>query len=206
MSCRYTERSVIVAAIAASLVFILTGCMATRTLTQTSRSGIEQLLVAGAARRAATRVNVPELLGTPVYLEVAGLTKDAEFAREVVASQLQSQGALIVSEVANATYIVKLLVLALGTDQTETFVGIPAMSGLLFPIPEMTFYRRQRQTGRSRFRISVIDTRTGKIVGEAEEVDGETAFTRLTILPFLFEWTDLDRPVERQENVAASQG
>ena len=69
----------------------------------------------------------------------------------------------------------------------------------------MTFYRRQRQTGRSRFRISVIDNRTGKIVGEAVEVGGETAFTRLTILPFRFEWSDLEHSVERREKIAAPQ-
>ncbi len=193
-------------AIAVPLILLLTGCTAKRALTRTPRSAIEQLLLAGAARRAAARLDVPDLSGTTVFLEVAGLTQDAEFAGEIVASELQSRGAVVVPDAANATRIVKVVVLALGTDQTEAFVGIPAMSGVLLPIPEITLLRRRLQTGRSRLRVSAIDARTGRIVGESEEVEGETAFTSLTILPFLFEWSDLDQSVERRETASAPEG
>lgn len=194
------RNAVILSASAAILAILLSGCMAKRTLTQTPRSGIEQLLLAGAAERAVNRLKGPDLRGAHVSLEVAGMTKDADFAKEAVASELQSRGAVIVSEGIKATHIVKILVLALGTDQSETFIGIPAMNSFLLPIPEITFFRRQRQTARSRLRFTVIEARTGRMVGKAEEVDGETAFSRLTILPLVFEWSDIDdRPRGRKE-------
>jgi hypothetical protein len=48
----------------------------------------------------------------------------------------------------------------------------------------------------------------GGRIGEAEpETDTLTnaAFTHPTILPFLFEWTDLDEPVERRKHVGARE-
>ncbi len=179
-------------AFAVVLVILVSGCTGKRALTHTPPSVIEQLLVAGAAERSASRLQGPDLRGARVYLEATGLTKDAVFARETVAMELQSRGAAVVTEQAKATHIVRILVQALGTDQVETFFGIPKMSSSLLPIPEIALFRRQKQTGRSRLRFTVIDAQTGHAVGEAQAVDGKTAFTHLTILLFGFEWSDVD--------------
>ncbi len=173
-----------------SLTVLLSGCAAQRTLTQTPRSATEQLLLSAAAERSATQIAGPDVHGARVYLEVSGLTKDAEFAREIVASELQTRGAVIVMEATKATHTVRIVVQALGTDQTEAFVGVPAMSGLI-PIPEITLFKRNRQTARSRLRFTVIDALTGQTIGQVQEVEGKTVFTRLTILAFTFEWSDV---------------
>ncbi len=176
------------------LAFFLTGlasgCSAKRTLTQTPRSATEQLLLSTAAERSATQIQGPDFLGVPLYLEVAGLTNDAAFAKETVANELQARGAIVVTEVTKATRTVKILVQALGTDQTETFFGIPAMNSII-PIPEITLFGRHRQIARSRLQFTMIDSRTGQTVGQAQEVEGRTVFTRMTILPFAFEWSDV---------------
>jgi hypothetical protein len=175
---------------ALSLTALVSGCAAQRTLTQTPRSATEQLLLSAAAERSATQIVSPDVQGTRVYLEVTGLTKDAEFARDTVANELQARGAVIVTEATKATHTVRIVVQALGTDQTESFFGVPAMSGII-PIPEIVLFKRNRQTARSRLRFTVIDARTGQTVGQAQEVEGRTVFTRLAILAFAFEWSDV---------------
>lgn len=174
-----------------SLTILASGCAtAKRTGTETARSATEQLLLSTAAERSATQIEGTDFHGVRVYLEVTGLTKDADFAKDTVASELQARGAVIVTEVTKATYTVRILVQAFGTDQTESFLGIPAMNSI-FPIPEIALFKRRRQTARSRLQFTVIDTRTGQTVGQAQEVEGRTVFTRMTILPFAFEWSDV---------------
>lgn len=174
-----------------SLTVLASGCAtAKRTGTETARSATEQLLLSTAAERSATRMEGLDFLGVPLYLEVTGLTKDADFAKDTVASELQARGAVIVTEVTKAMYTVKILVQAFGTDQTESFLGIPAMNAIV-PIPEIALFKRRRQTARSRLRYTVIDTRTGQTVGQAREAEGKTTSTRWTILLFAFEWSDV---------------
>ncbi len=180
---------------ALSFTILVSGCATTKqTGTETPRSATEQLLLSTAAERSATQIEGPVFLGVPLYLEVAGLTNDAAFAKETVASELQARGAIVVTEVTKATYTVRILVQAFGTDQTESFLGIPAMN-VIVPIPEIALFKRRRQTARSRLRYIVIDTRTGQTVGRAQEAEGKTTSTRWTILFFAFERSDIaDRP------------
>ena len=65
------------------------------------------------------------------------------------------------------------------------------------PCRGIALFRRERQTAQSRFRVTVIDALTGRVIGKTEEVDGRTTFTRLTILPIVLEWSDIDEPVEQ---------
>lgn len=173
-----------------ALTVLGNGCATTKyTDTETPRGATEQLLLSTAAERSATRIKVPDFHGVPLYLEVTGFTKDAEFAKETVASELLARGAVIVTEAAKATYTVKILVQAFGTDQKEWFLGIPAMTAIV-PIPEIALFKRRRQTARSRLRYTVIDTRTGRIVGQAQEAEGKTTSIRWTVLFFTFKWSD----------------
>jgi hypothetical protein len=180
--------------VALTLLLLLTGCTAKRTLTQTPRTGIEQRLLAGSVERAAIQLEGPDFEDAPVYLEVTGFTQDAAFAREAIASELQTRGAAIVSDPNRAQYVVKVLVQAFGTDRTDRFLGIPQMQSFLIPIPEFTLFGWIKQTGVSRLHVTVVDARTGRLIGRAENLSGETVFSRVTIFPVTFEATDFNEP------------
>jgi hypothetical protein len=181
-------------AAALSLLILSTGCSAKRTLTQTSRTGIEQRLLAGSVERAAIQLEGPDFEGTDVYLEVTGFTQDAAFAREAIASELQTRGAAIVTDPKRAEYVVKVLVQAFGTDRTDRFLGIPEMKSFLFPIPEITLFGWIRQTGVTRLHVTIANGRTGRLIGGVEKLSGETVFSRVTIFPVSFESTDFNDP------------
>jgi hypothetical protein len=112
----------------------------------------------------------------------------------MIATELQTRGAAIVNDPGRATYIVKVLVKTFGTDRSDRFFGIPAMQSFLIPIPEITLFGWIKQTGLSRLYVTVVDPRTGQLVGKAEKVDAETVFSRITILPLTFEETDFNEP------------
>jgi hypothetical protein len=173
---------------------VLAGCSNKRTLSQPPRSAIEQRLLAGAIERAAIRLEGPDFENAVVYLEVSGLTQDAAFVREALATELQTRGAAIVSDPGKANYIVKVLVEAFGIDRSDRFVGIPELNSFLVPIPEITLFNWIKQRGISRLYVTVVDARTGRLVGKAEKLDGETVFNRMTILPVSFEASDFNEP------------
>lgn len=177
-----------------SVLILSTGCSAKRTLSQTPRTGIEQRLLAGSVERAAIQLEGPDFEDSHVYLEVTGFTQDAAFAREAVASELQTRGAAIVSDPTQAEYVVKVLVQTFGTDRTDRFLGIPQMSSFLIPIPELTLFGWIRQTGVSRLHVTIADARTGRLIGRVEKLSGETVFNRVTIFPVTFEATDFNDP------------
>ena len=177
-----------------SLLVLLAGCTAKRTLTQPPRSAIEQRLLAGSIERATISFEGPDFEDADVFVEVTGFTQDAFFAREAMARELQTRGAAIVSDPGKADYIVKVLIKAFGIDRSERFFGVPQMSGFLLPVPEITLFNWIKQNGISRLSVTVVDRRTGRLVGRTEKLNGETVFNRMTIFPVTFEASDFNEP------------
>jgi hypothetical protein len=163
-------------------------------LTQPPRSAIEQRLLAGSIERAAIGFEGPDFEDADVFVEVTGFTQDAFFAREAMASELQTRGAAIVSDPSKADYIVKVLVNAFGIDRSDRFFGVPQMSTFLLPVPEITLFNWIKQNGISRLSVSVVDRRTGRLVGRKQKLNGDTVFNRVTIFPVSFEASDFNEP------------
>jgi hypothetical protein len=182
------------AGVAVLTLLLWTACTAKRTLTQPPRSAIEQRLLAGSIERAAIGFEGPDFENAVVYVEVTGLTQDALFAREAMVSELQTRGAAVVSEPGKANYIVKVLIDAFGIDRSERFFGLPQLNGFLLPVPEFTLFSWIKQNGISRLSVTVVDARTGRLVGRAEKLHADTAFNRMTIFPFTFETSDYHEP------------
>ncbi|HEY3198309.1 MAG TPA: hypothetical protein VGJ57_09865 [Nitrospirales bacterium] len=182
------------AVLAVCLLVLVAGCTAKRTLTQPPRSAIEQRLLAGSIERAAIGFEGPDFEDADVFVEVTGFTQDAFFAREAMASELQTRGAAIVSDPSKADYIVKVLVNAFGIDRSDRFFGVPQMSTFLLPVPEITLFNWIKQNGISRLSVSVVDRRTGRLVGRKQKLNGDTVFNRVTIFPVSFEASDFNEP------------
>jgi hypothetical protein len=173
----------------------LAGCSATREITRSSRSSGEQLLIAQSIERG---LNTAGEFAPPkgaVMVEVAGLTDDTIFARALVVEWLRQQGWQITPK--DGTYLVHLLIYALGTEQAQSFLGIPATQGTLIPIsiPELAVYKAQRQHGYARFAFNVIETPSGRLIASSPVLEGNVYFNQYTLLfAFTFHTTDLVPP------------
>ena len=145
---------------------LLSACAPTRDPSKSLRSATEQLLLSQAVERSLEDVAVPMLKDATVVMEVAGLTSDQFYVRDAVASHLAGKvGAKIRSQQADAKYLVRVMVQALGTELDQSFFGMPQVEGGLIPIalPELPLYKFVRQIGYVRYALHVYDIATGQL-------------------------------------------
>lgn len=172
----------------------LLGCSATRDVTKTPRTPIEQLLVSQSIQRGldvSAEIFAPRGSATVV---ADGLTADDRFVQEVVMDWLRQQGWHVSK---HGEYLVHVTVYALGTEQAENFFGIPPVSGSLLPIsvPELALYKASRQRGYARFALTVSETPGGRLINSTPVLEGDVYFNQYTVLfAVSFHTTDLAPP------------
>jgi len=125
------------------------GC-SSRTLTNTPRSAIEQMLLSGAVDRAMEKLDLPEVDGKDVFIDFNNLKSyDVEYVRVAVRARICQQGATLVEEADDADLIAEVSSGALGVEFKEGLIGIPPLPvpNAPVPIPAAPFYRTTEQTG-----------------------------------------------------------
>ena len=201
----------------ALLAVSIAGCAMAREPSKTPRTAIEQLLLAQAIDRSLRDLRVPIPDGSTVALDVAGFSNytlvgtdatastgavygspsDLAYARDVVAGRLGELGHRILSSPEGAGYRIKVIVQALGTEQGDTFFGMPAVQSVLIPfaLPELTLYREQDQMGYMRYSLNVYEAASGRLVRSTPWYLGTAYYNQYTVLFFLrFKRTDLTFP------------
>jgi hypothetical protein len=174
---------------------VMAGCSATRESTRSARNTVEQLLISQSVERG---LDVAAKLPPPkgaVVVEAAGLTDDNKFAREIFVEWLRQQGWHITSK--EGAYLIHLMIYALGTDQAQSFLGIPATQGTLIPvsIPELALYKASRQHGHARFGFTLMEMPSGRLITSTPILEGDVYFNQYTVLfAFTFHTTDLSPP------------
>ncbi|WP_455244177.1 hypothetical protein [Petrachloros mirabilis] len=179
------------------------GCASLQQQTGTVRSAAEQLLLTQAIERSLAQAHLPMSPGTEFSVEAIGLTppqvvgndSDKEFAKELVDSWLLSQG--FRTRVGAKEHKVRVIIQSLGTQQAETFIGIPAISSYLIPfaLPELALFKVSRQRSLARFKMDVIDVKTGGLVYTTPLYEGDAYLYQYVLLfGFTFHLTDLVPP------------
>lgn len=191
---------------------ILPGCATTNTIpAPVHLTAIEQFLLTQAIELSLTAKDVqtiPLPEGETVTLETTGLTVEQRFLLGAVGRWLGEQGLHIQPKDKDATYRAQILIQALGTEQSQSFFGMPEVQGGLLPfaIPELPLYKVQYQTGYSRFRLDFFETTTGKFVRSTPWFQASTFFNEYTVLFFIgFHTTNLIGPFEDQIPVGTNQ-
>jgi hypothetical protein len=159
-------------------------------------------------------LTIPLLEHSSIHIEVTGLSRlssyagrpgstndglfygpdtDLEFVREAVSARLGELGSRIQDNADKAEYVVKVIVQALGTEQSLTFFGIPSAPSLVLPVvpPEIPLYKAQYQKAHARLSLNVFDRDTGRFIRSSPMYTGEAYFNQYTILFISFRRTDL---------------
>jgi hypothetical protein len=168
----------------------LVGCAISREPTRTPRTAIEQLLLSYAVQRSMNALSLPLSPVASVALEVVDFPTDRLLLQDrfiaepnalpvvptlatglvvvhgLVEGRLGVPGFPLQQSRHQATYFLRLLVLSLGTDQAQTFFGMPAVQGGLLPValPELTLHKAQRQKAYMRYRIDIYESATGRFI------------------------------------------
>ena len=182
---------------------VLAGCSAVQQSTGTPRSVIEQMLLSQAIERGLDQAVLPLPPETPLSLEAIGLdshpgsdnNSDKRFTKGLIESWLRSQG-FLVSRGAKGVKI-RVVIRALGTQQAENFFGIPPISSVVIPfaLPELALFKASRQMSIARFRMEVIDQKSGRLIYMTPSYEGDAYLNQYVLLfGFTFRMTDLAPP------------
>lgn len=175
----------------------LVACSATREQTKSPRGAMEQLLLSRSVQRSLYDVRLPMLKGATVAMEIEGLAPDMGYVKSLVAEHLGLQDSQVRDAKAEATYVVKIIVHSLGTEQASSLFGMPEVSSGFLPIalPELAIYKEQLQNGYARLSLSVYDAATGALKESVSWRTGSAYYNFYTVFFwFTFPATDLVLP------------
>ncbi len=155
------------------------GCGSTK-MTNTARTGTEQLLLTHAWDRAVQQVDLRPLTGVPVFLDTANVqTVDQGWIVSSLRQALLSQGVLLREKKEDAQWIVEARVGAYGTDESNLLVGVPATTiPATIPgipagnIPEIPLAKRSKQKAVSKLALFAYDRASGQLVWSSGTVQG----------------------------------
>jgi hypothetical protein len=86
---------------------------------------------------------------------------------------------------------------AFGTEQGETFFGMPPVQSVILPfaLPELTLFKLQNQMAYMRCSFDIFESATGRHVRSTPWYVGSSYYNQYTILFFIyFRTTDLVLP------------
>jgi hypothetical protein len=150
----------------AGLAIVVVGGCATMKESDTSRTGVEQLLISTAIDRSLDKVDLKPLRGAQVFVEEKYLDcTDKNYVIVSLHQRVMRAGCTLVDKPDAADVILEVASGAVGTDRDELFVGIPAIP-LAMPspvsIPKISVYDRAKAMGTAKLRILAIDAKTRK--------------------------------------------
>lgn len=148
------------------VLLLLTGCTS-RTVSNTPRTAVEQLLLSTAVDIAFDKVRLPELSEKKVYLDFSSLQSyDSEYVKSAFKVSVAESGAVVLEKPEGADYIIQISCGALGNEYKDTLVGIPALPvpGSPMSLPEVAIWKSVEQDGIAKFLVTAYSN--GKAVSK----------------------------------------
>jgi hypothetical protein len=195
-------------------ILLLSGCALTREPSRTPRTAIEQLLLSQSISRSMEHLTVPVAESESVNVEVVGFPSDRSLLQTsfptaagnsplglhvlrheasdlpVLHGKLEARlGALglsLRSRREDAQYFMRVIVESLGTEQGESFIGMPPVQSVLLPfsLPELTIFKAQRQRAYTRYTADLYDVRTGRLLRSTPWYEGGAYYNQYSFLFF----------------------
>ena len=154
----------------------LAGCGTTR-MTDTVRTGTEQLLLSAAVDRAINDINFQPLAGKEVYFDAQYLRGivDEGYVVSSLRQHLLANGCILKRDREEAMYVVEARAGAVGTNRQDVLLGIPSVSlpnvtgmpGVPSAIPEIPFAKSTQQKGVAKLAMFCYNQRSGQPVWQS---------------------------------------
>lgn len=141
-------------------------------MSETPRTGTEQLLLTNAWDSALKKIDLRPLTGVPVYLDTQYVNAiDQGYVISSLRQALLTQGVLLRQKPEQAQWIVEARVGAYGTNSHNVLFGIsqtsipPTVTGMpTGTIPELPVIKRSNQEGIAKLALFAYDRASGQIV------------------------------------------
>jgi hypothetical protein len=161
-----------------SFIVLALGCGTTR-MSDTPRTGTEQLLISNAVDKTVSQLDFSYLAEKPVFLDAQYLDGcvDKGYLVSSLRQQLLASGCLLQEDRTKATYVVEARTGAIGTDHHALLVGVPQMTvPAVVPaqptqIPEIPFAKKTDQQGVAKIAVFAYNRKTGRPVYQSGIVE-----------------------------------
>ena len=163
-----------------ALIFVLTllvcGCGTTR-MSDTLRTGTEQILLSAAIDRSISEMDFSVLNGKDVYFDPQYLkgVSDEGYIVSSIRQRLLAEGVFLKPVRDEATYVVEARAGAIGTNRQDVLIGIPQTSlpagalatGVPSVIPEIPFAKKTLQKGVAKIAVFAYNQTTGQALWQS---------------------------------------
>ena len=173
-----------------SVAVTCAGCASTR-LTDTSRSGMEQLLVSKAIDSSLDKIDFESLSGAAVLVDEKYLeSTDKKYVVGSVRQRAFEAGCRLVDKPDDADVVLEIYSGAVGTDRSEGFIGTPSINvpgPLPVQLPEIKLISQTTQYGTAKLGVVAYDAKTKKALssgGLTRARSDNSNWTVLGIGPF----------------------
>jgi hypothetical protein len=149
------------------LLLTSSGCTSTKT-TNTARSSVEQMLVSNAVDQSLDKIDFRPFAGHSVFLEEKYIDcVDKAYVIGSIRHRLLHVGCQLVDKVDNAEIVLEPRSGAVGTSNSEAYVGIPEITlpGML-TLPEVRVATKSEQVGVAKIGIAAYDAKSRTALGE----------------------------------------
>ncbi len=170
---------------------LLSGCATTRT-SDTSRTGMEQLLLSDAVDKTLDRMPMPPVEGKKVFVDTQFLDcVDKGYVVGSLRQRLLSGGAALVDKKEDSEMTFEICSGGVGTDNNNSYLGMPgiALPGPMpISLPEVRLYDKSRQAGTAKISLVAYDSASGKLVydsGNALALSVDNRWSFLGVGPYL---------------------
>jgi hypothetical protein len=142
-------------------VTCLLGCASMKE-SDTSRTGLEQLLISNAVDQSLSKVDFTPVAGAKVHLKSDLLDcVDKNYVVLCTKSKLLANQCTLVDKPDDADVVLEIASGGVGTDRTELQVGSPEIPlGLMGSIPKLNVYERKKAMGTAKLAIVATDTKS----------------------------------------------
>ena len=150
--------------LAAATVIVATSGCSTIKQSDTSRTGLEQLLISSADDRALDKFDLRPIAGAKVFVDTQFLDcTDKNYLLVALHERLLSDHCTLVAKAEDSDVTLEVGSGGVGTDRDDLFFGIPEMSApmpLPLTIPKIAFYERSKAMGTAKIAIVAYDTKS----------------------------------------------
>ena len=183
------ERACYAAALAAGL--LSGGCSLSPVPNPTQPSGVTQQLLMRSLERALAQLDIERLQHQTITIEVFNHAGPEVLIKEFVTTWLRAHGVRVVEALPDLK--VKAFASVLGTDTDQSLFGIPAFQAPIVnvPVPEIAFFKWQRNRGVAEVRLFEFDGKTDVLVDAPPVATGRAKLDKYTVLIF-FGYTETD--------------
>lgn len=153
--------------VACAAIVSVVGCTSSNS-SNTARTATEQMLVSNAVDQSLSKVDFQAFGGRSVFVEDKYLDCiDKNYVVSSVRHRVLMQGGQIAGKVDDAEVILEVRSGAVGTNSSNSFLGIPQMQipGLI-STPEIKLINRVNQSGTAKIGLVAYDAKTRQVLGD----------------------------------------